>query len=416
MSPPLQSALGLLALIAGAWLVSERRRAFPWRLVIGGLALQLALGAALLHLPPFKRFFLTLNEVLLALEDATAAGTSFVFGYVGGAEPPFETGGPGTTFILAFQALPLVLVMSALSALLFYWRVLPLAVRGTSWLLRRALGIGGALGLGTAANIFVGMVEAPLLVRPYLRALSRSELFALMTVGMATIAGTMMVLYASIVGEVVPDALGHILTASIISAPAALVVADLMVPPGAGVAAGDLAPPQRAASSMDAVTQGALQGVELLLNIVALLIVLVALVSLVNIVLGLFPQIAGEPLTLQRLLGWLMAPVVWLIGIPWGEAQTAGALMGTKIVLNEFLAYMDLAALPERALSPRSELIMTYAMCGFANLGSLGIMIGGLGTMVPERRAEVVALGLKSILGGVLATLMTGAVVGLLTG
>jgi CNT family concentrative nucleoside transporter len=279
------------------------------------------------------------------------------------------------------------------------------------------MGIGGALGLGAAANIFVGMTEAPLLIRPYLRSMSRSALFGLMTCGMATIAGTVMVLYASVLGGAIEDALGHILTASLISAPAALMVAGLLVPHAADEPADeDAVLKHDYRGTMDAITRGTLDAIPLFLNIIAMLVVLVALVTLANQALGLLPQVFGEPLTLQRVLGWLMAPVVWLIGIPWAEAQTAGALMGIKTILNELLAYLELAGLAEGELSDRSRLIMTYALCGFANFGSLGIMIGGLGALAPERRGEIVALGMKSILAGTLATLMTGAVVGMLIG
>ncbi len=411
----LQSAFGIVVFLAFAWLVSESRKRFPWRIVLAGLALQFVLALALLKLPLFKGVFLTLNEVLGALEKATQAGTGFVFGYLGGASAPFAITDPASSFVLAFRALPLVLVVSALSSLLFYWRVLPWVVRMVSLMLRKALGIGGAVGLSAAADVFVGMVEAPLFVRPYLKAMDRGELFSVMTCGMATIAGTVMVLYASFLANVVPDAMGHILTASLVSTPGALLIAALMVPSGDASTAGELAPARTARSRMDAVTQGTLAGVELLINIVAMLLVFVALVSLANMLLGLLPDFAGQPLTLQRVLGWLMAPVVWLMGIPWAEATSAGALMGTKTILNELIAYLDLARLPAETLSPRSELIMTYALCGFANLGSLGILIGGLGTMVPERRDEIVALGPKAIVSGTLATLLTGAVVGVLT-
>jgi CNT family concentrative nucleoside transporter len=302
-----------------------------------------------------------------------------------------------------------------LSSLLFYWRVLPWLVRAVSHLLRKTLGIGGAVGLSAAADIFVGMVEAPLFVRPYLAAMSRGELFSVMTCGMATVAGTVMALYAGFLAPVVPDAMGHILTASLVSTPGALLIAALMVPAGETSTGGELKAPDSARSSMEAITQGTLAGVTLLINIVAMLLVFVALVSLTNLLLGLLPSVLGEPLSMQRILGWLMAPVVWLMGIPWAEATTAGSLMGTKTVLNELIAYLDLARLPAEALSPRSDLIMTYALCGFANLGSLGILIGGLATMVPERRADIVSLGPRAVLSGTLATLLTGAVVGVLT-
>jgi CNT family concentrative nucleoside transporter len=411
----LQATLGLAVLTGLAWLLSEDRRSVRPRLILAGLGMQLLLALLLLELPPAKALFLSLNRLVLALQEATLAGTSFVFGYIGGGDTPFETAYPENGFILAFRALPLLLVISALSALLFHWRVLPVMVRGFAWVLRKTLGIGGALGLGAAANIFVGMTEAPLLIRPYLAGMSRSALFGLMTCGMATIAGTVMVLYAGILGPAIPDAMGHILTASLISAPAALMVAGILVPhPIDEPADEDARLRHDYGGTMDAITRGTLDAIPLFLNIIAMLVVLVALVTLANLALGLLPDLLGAPLTLQRLLGWVMAPVVWLIGIPWAEAETAGALMGVKTVLNELLAYLELAGLPEGALSDRSRLIMTYALCGFANFGSLGIMIGGLGAMAPERRGEIVALGIKSILAGTLATLMTGAVVGIL--
>jgi CNT family concentrative nucleoside transporter len=414
VSPALQSAFGLLVLLVIAWAISENRRVVAWRIVLPGVALTLLLAVLLLKAPPLQQFFLALNDLLLALERATRAGTSLVFGYLGGAALPFETKPATSTFILAMRALPLVLVVSALSALLFYWRVLPWLVRMLSVVLEKTLGIGGAVGLSTAANIFVGMVEAPLVVRPYLARLNRGELFMVMTCGMAGVAGTVMVLYASILGPAVPDAIGHILAASIISAPAAIVVATLMVPPQGGPTPARLDVPSSARSAMDAITRGTVDGLQLLLNIVALLIVLVALVTLVNLGLGLLPAIGGEPLSLERLLGMVMAPLTWLAGVPWAEAQAAGALMGVKTVLNELVAYLQLAQLPDGALSPRSRVIMTYALCGFANFGSLGIMLGGLTAMVPERRDDIVSLGMRSIVSGTLATLVTAAAVGVI--
>jgi len=410
----LQGLFGLAVLIGFAWLLSEDRGGVRPRLIVAGVGLQFLLALALLKLPFVQQGFLALNALVTALQTATQAGTELVFGYLGGGSAPFEEAYPQNSFVLAFRALPLILVISALSALLFHWRLLPIAVRGFAWLLRRTLGTGGPLGLGAAANVFVGMTEAPLLVRPYLEGMSRSALFGLMTCGMATIAGTVMVLYASLLGGVIPDPLGHVLTASLINAPAALVVAGVLVPERDAAPETPVAIGRETRSAMDAITRGTLDAIPLWLNIIAMLIVMVALVSLANQALGLLPEIAGAPLTAQRLLGWLMAPVVWLIGIPWSEAVAAGSLMGIKTVLNELVAYLSLADLPEGALSERSRLIMTYALCGFANLGSLGIMIGGLGTMAPTRRPEIVALGMKSILAGTLATLMTGAVVGLL--
>jgi len=409
-----QSVIGLLTLAGIAWAISEDRRHIRLRTVITGLLIQIASAAIILKLPFFKDLFLLLNKAVIVLEKATTAGTSFVFGYLGGGPPPYEEKYPGAEFILAFRALPLVLVVSALSSLLFYWRILPYIVKGFSFMLQKTLDIGGAVGLGAAANIFVGMVESPLLIRPYLKEMTRSEIFTVMTCGMSTIAGTVMVLYASILKGIIPDVMGHILVASIISAPAAITVSSLMVPEKGKQTYGELVPPQTATGSMDAITKGTAEGINLLINIIAMLIVLVALVSLGNQLLDLLPKVAGKPITLQRLLGYIMSPIVWLMGVPWSEAKVAGILMGTKTILNELLAYAELSRLPEGVLSERSRLIMTYAMCGFANFGSLGIMIGGLGTMVPERRDEIVSLGLKSIVSGTLATCMTGAVVGIL--
>ncbi|MSO93282.1 MAG: nucleoside:proton symporter [Rhodospirillales bacterium] len=410
-----QSVFGVVALTALAWLLGEKRRMPPWRVIAAGLGLQFALALVLLFLPPVKAMFLVLNRAVAALQEATMAGTAFVFGYLGGGPLPYAETAPGASFVLAFQALPLVLVMSALSALFFYWRILPLVVRAFAWALERTLGVGGAVGVSAAANVFVGMVEAPLLVRPYLRGLSRGELFVVMTCGMASIAGTVLALYAAFLARVIPDAVGHLLIASLISAPAAIMVSQLMVPHEGPPTPGDLAPSEDAAgTAMDAITRGTVDGIGLLINIVAMLVVLVALVTLLNQALALLPAVGGMPIALERILGLAMAPVAWAMGVPWAEAQVAGHLLGVKTVLNELIAYLQLSRLPEGALSERSALIMTYALCGFANFGSLGIMIGGLAGMVPERRAEIVGLGLKSLVSGTIATCLTGAVIGVL--
>lgn len=414
MNPALQSALGFFALLALTWAISENRRAVPWRIVISGVILMVVMAALLLKVPLFKQFFFSLNDGLIALEKATQTGTAFVFGYLGGGALPFAEQPQTSSFVLAFRALPLILVVSALSSLLFFWRVLPFIVRAISAILEKTMGVGGAVGLSTAANVFVGMVEAPLVIRPYLQQMSRGELFIVMTGGMAGIAGTMMVLYASILGPVVPEAMGHILSASLITAPAAIVIAALMVPPVGAATAGTLDVAQESKSAMDAITRGTVDGLALLLNIIAMLIVLIALVTLANLALGVLPQFGGKAITLQRALGAVMAPLVWLMGIPWGEAAHAGALMGSKTILNEFIAYVEMAQLPPGVLSERSRVIMTYALCGFANFGSLGIMIGGLATMVPSRRDEIVSLGMRSIVSGTLATMTAGAVVGIL--
>ncbi len=426
----LQSAVGIFALLALTWALGESRRAVSLKQAAIGLSVTILTAAALIKLPFVTRGFGVINDAVGAISSASRAGTSFVFGYLGGGTLPFDLKTPGADFILAFQALPVVLVMSVLTTLLFYWRVLPPVVRGMAWLLERTLGVGGAVGLSTAANIFLGMVEAPLFIRPYLAQLTRSELFLVMTGGMAGIAGTVLVLYATLLAPLIPDAAAHFVIASVLGAPAAILISLIMVPETSArrtggiladprVASSDTRiagdPDMHASSTMDAIVKGTTTGLELLLNIVAMLIVLVALVYLANAVLGLLPDAGGAPISLQRMLGYAMAPVCWLMGLPWPQAVTAGSLMGTKTVLNELIAYVDLSKLGPDALDSRSRLIMLYAMCGFANFGSLGIMIGGLGTMAPARRDEINSLGLKSIVSGTLTTCLMGAIVGVLT-
>jgi concentrative nucleoside transporter, CNT family len=413
----IQSFFGIFALVALAFLISENRRLVSWRQAAIGLAVTFVLAVLMLKIPQLQSAFGVIGDAVDAIATATKAGTSFVFGYLGGGALPFELKTPGADFVFALQALPVVLVMSVLTTLMFHWGILPPIVRGFAWALERTLGVGGAVGLSTAANIFLGMVEAPLCIKPYLGRLTRSELFVVMTGGMAGIAGTVLVLYATILGNAIPDAAGHLVVASVLGAPAAILISLIMVPEKPeSRAAGDLeglAPV--ASNTMDAIVRGTTAGLELLLNICAMLIVLIALVHLVNAMLGLLPSVAGAPVTLERMLGIAMAPVCWLMGIPWREATTAGALMGMKTILNEFVAYLELAALPADALSPRSRLIMLYALCGFANFGSLGIMIGGLATMAPERRDDVVSLGFKSIVSGTLSTCLIGAIVGVVS-
>jgi concentrative nucleoside transporter, CNT family len=413
----LQSAFGIAALLAIAWALGENRCAVSIKQAALGLAVTILTAIVLIKIPVVARAFGAINGAVGAIASATRAGTSFVFGYVGGGTLPFDLKAPGADFILAFQALPIVLVMSVLTTLLFYWRVLPPIVRGMAWLLERTLGVGGAVGLSTAANIFLGMVEAPLFVRPYLPQMTRSELFLVMTGGMAGIAGTVLVLYATLLAPLIPDAAAHFVVASVLGAPAAILISLIMVPETSKqLTGGSLADPDmNASSTMDAIVKGTSAGLELLLNIVAMLLVLVALVHLANAMLSLLPEIGGAPISLQRVLGLVMAPVCWLMGLPWSQAITAGSLMGTKTVLNELIAYVDFSKLDASALDPRARLIMLYAMCGFANFGSLGIMIAGLGTMAPERREEINALGLKSIVSGTLTTCLMGAIVGVLT-
>jgi concentrative nucleoside transporter, CNT family len=427
----LQSMLGFAVLFAIAWALSEKRNAVQWRTVWGAIILQVVMFLILFKFPDvlakvlngiagrdwfpdFKQIASALNDALNGIANATREGTKFVFGFVGGADAPFQLkDGERQPFILATQALPLVIVVSALSSVLFYWKILPFIVNAFSWLLKKTIGVGGAVGVSTAANVFLGTVEAPLVIKPYIAKLTRGELFITMTCGMAGIAGTVMVLYGIILGPVIPDAIGHILIVSFVSAPAAIAFSALMVPHEGPVTEGTISTTHPVASTMDAVTQGTVEGVAIFINIVAMLLVLTALVALVNTIFGFLPQVAGKAITLQGVFGWVMAPVVWLTGIPWSEAPTAGALMGTKTVLNEFIAYLDLAKMGSTGLSERSRVIMTYSLCGFANFASLGIIIGGMGTMCPERRSEIIDLGYKCLVGGTLSTLSCGALVGI---
>ena len=420
----LQALLGLAVFIGLAVLFSEQRRMLNWQLLAAGLGLQFLVAFVMFRFELLQALLNALNRVVVAIADATEAGSLFVFGYLGGDPSnvayPFSVDNPEATVILAFRILPLILIFTVLSAILWHYRILPFIVRGFSIVLRRAMGVSGAVGLSAAANIFIGMVESPALIRPYIKRLTRSELFVVMSCGMATIAGTVMVLYSVILGEMIDNALAHILTASVISAPAAIMLALIMVPAvaedSAQIAGGDAVDISTDYHNvMDAIARGTSDGLKLTVNVGAMLLVFVALVALFNSALSLLPYSSDDPLTLQTILGWMFAPLVWLMGIPWQEAQLAGTLMGIKTALNELLAFLALVDLPAESLSDKSTIIMTYALCGFANFGSLGIMIAGLTGMCSERAHEIVALAPKSLISGTLATCMTGTIAGLLS-
>ena len=420
----LQALFGLVVFIGIAVLFSEQRRMLNWQLLAAGLGLQFLVAFVMFRFELLQELLNALNRVVIAIADATETGSLFLFGYLGGDPSnvayPFSIDNPEATVILAFRILPLILIFTVLSAILWHFRILPVIVRGFSVVLRRAMGVSGAVGLSAAANIFIGMVESPALIRPYIKGLTRSELFVVMSCGMATIAGTVMVLYSVILGEVIDNALGHILTASVISAPAAIMLALIMVPAApkdsAKIAGGDAVDISTDYHNvMDAIVRGTSDGLKLMVNVGAMLLVFIALVALFNSALLLVPYSSNDPFTLQTILGWMFAPLVWLMGIPWQEAQLAGTLMGIKTALNELLAFLALVDLPAESLSDKSTIIMTYALCGFANFGSLGIMIAGLTGMCSERTREIVALAPKSLISGTLATCMTGTIAGLLS-
>ena len=408
----MQALLGIVVLLGLAWLVGEDRRNVAFKGVALGVSIQFLIAAALLQLSPVRNTLLLANHLVYAIERATRAGTEFVFGFLGGAAPPFPVAEDNPIYIFAFRVLPQIIVFSVLVALLWYWRILPQIIRAFAWLLRRSLGVGGAVGVAAASSVFLGMVETPLVIRAYLKNLSRSEFFVVMTCGMSTVAGSIMVLYANVLRNVINGALGHILIASVVNVVGAIVVARIMIPSQESTAGGDLADALHYDGVMDAITRGTSDGLRLAVNVGAMLIALVSLVALVNgLIAGI--SVAGAPLTLERCMGWVFAPVAWLIGIPWREASQGGALLGTKLVLNELVAYIDLGRTPAGELSAQSRLILTYALCGFANFGSLGIMLGGIGALVPERRSELLSLAPKTLISGTIVTCVTGAIVGL---
>lgn len=414
MNDSLQGVLGLGVIIFICALFSSNRAAISPFLVLKSVGLQFLFALVLIKLPASQHLFWFLSKGITVLQEATRAGTSFIFGYIGGGQLPYAETVENASLILAFQILPMVIVVSVLSGLLIYWRILPMILQLMSLLLEKTLRIGGAAGLAIVANAFLGMVESPLLIKPYLARLSSSELFAVMIAGMATIAGSMMAIEATIISQVVPNAVGHLLSASLITLPAVVYISHLLMPNTGAVTSHDRAIDRGGNSVMDVVATSTQIGLQIVLNIVAMVIVVVALVYLLNAFLGLFPDLANRPISMERILGYVLAPVSWLLGIPWREAFQAGELLGAKTVLTEFIAYVRLSELPADALSLRSKTIITYALCGFANFISLGIMVTGLITMVPERRDEILRFGFKSLVAGSLATFTSACVVGVL--
>ncbi len=411
-----QGLIGLAAILLLAWAFSEDRANRPgWRWLGGALLLQLAIAVIVVRVPPIWAAVGVANQGVAAIEKATLVGSSYMFGYLGGAPLPFALAqGASPPLIIAFQILPLIIVFSALSALLWHWGILKALVRGLSWALRRTLGVSGVVGLGGGGTLFLGVVESPLVLRAWFATMSRSDLFAIMAMIMATISGAILVLYASTLGKVIPNAAGHLIVASLISLPAALMVARLMVP-GQPQSSEPAEPDLAYDGAIDAVVRGAMEGVHLMLAVIGIIITIFALVNLTDQILALAPHVDGAALSLKRMFGWIFSPFMWAIGVPWDQAPAAGALMGTKAILNEYVAYLDLAALPAGTLDPRSALIVTYALAGFANLASIGLLVSTIASLCPERRAEAAGLGVKSWIAGNFATLMTGAMIGLVT-
>ena len=408
----MQGLIGVIVFLTIAWALSERRKGVKIQEVLVGLGIQVLLAFFLLRVEVVREALLGLNYIVRAIEYATTEGTKVVFGFLGGDALPFELTADSAPYIFAFRVLPQILVFSVVIALLWYWRILPPIIRLFAAILRRGLGVGGAVGVSASASVFLGMVEAPMVIRAYLKNLSRSELFVVMTCGMSTVAGSIMVLYANLLGPIIEGALGHVLIASVVNVIGAVYIARLMVPSDSGSEAGDLVDSLKYESVMDAISRGASDGLRLVANVAVMVIILVSLVALCNFILGLIPL--ETPLTLQRMMGWLFAPIAWLMGISWIEASAAGSLLGTKLVLNELIAFMQLSEIGD-GLSAHARLIMTYALCGFTNFGSLGILIGGVGALAPERRSDLLSLGPKTLVSGTIVACLTGTIVGLIS-
>ena len=411
----LQSLFGLIVIIAACWGLSENKRAFPWKLALGAVAVQAGLVLALFATPGSQSVLAAVTSAVDGLSLASAKGAQFVFGYLAGGDQPYAVDNPSALFTFAFNVLPMILVISALSALLWHWKVLKWITHGFGILFQRTMGLGGASALAVAANIFLGMIESPIVIRAYLDRLTRSELFLMMVVGLATVAGSTMVAYATILHDVLPNAAGHVLVASIVSAPAGVLLARIIIPetPGQGGAQADYGSALKYDSAVDAIVKGTADGLMVVLNISAVLIVFVALVALANVMLGGF-WLFGDHVTVERLLGWVFMPVAWLTGVEWSEAGKAGWLLGVKLTLTEFVAFIELGKVPVADMSERTRMLMTYALCGFANIGSVGITVTGLSVLMPDRREEVLGMVWKALFAGFLATLMTAAVVGAL--
>ena len=413
----IQPIIGFFILLLLGAIFSENVKAIKIRYLVSAVVIQVLLALVLIKVPLVSNFFEYLSYGVMTLKEANDYGTSFVFVYWADNAPnaPFDITNSAGTFIFAFGGLTLIIVMSAISALLWHWRIIPVLVNALSVIFKKPLDVGVPVVLSATANIFLGQVEAPLLVRPYLASMSKNELLILMTVGMSTIAGSVMVIYTTMLSPIYGIGLiGHFLTASLISVPAAIMYANIIIPSETKTDFPADNSTKMYSGTMDALTRGTQAGIEIFLNVAAMLIVVMALVFLVNAILGVLPDVLGQPLTMERMFGWLFAPLAWCMGIPWTESQTAGELLGVKTILNEFVAYLYLADTNTYVLSEKSNLIMLYALCGFANFSSVGILLSGMSAMVPERRKDLIAVSIKALWAALLASCMTGFIVGIL--
>jgi CNT family concentrative nucleoside transporter len=413
----LQIIIGFIGLVCIAVPFSQNISSINYRHIFAAIILQIVLAFALLKIPFIVQIFAYLSEGVTALQAATQEGAEFVFGYLSNSSTsPFESSGTGNSMIFAFQILPLIIVISSLSALLWFWNILPLLIRAISKIFEKLFNIGGPIGLGATANIIMGQVEAPLLVRPYLSKMSEKELLILMTAGMSTVSGSIMIALVSMLAPQFPDInlIQHLVSASILSIPAAIMYANIMIPSSEVTNFDGNSVPKVYDSSMDAITRGTRDGLDICLNVGAILIAFIALVSLLNSLLDIFGGWVGiSDLSLQLILGYIFFPIVWLMGVPLSETLASAELLGLKTALNEFVAYGALANIEPGVLSDRSKLITLYALCGFANFSSVGILVSGISAMAPERKNDLIKVSLKALVGATLASCMTGLVIGI---
>ena len=413
----IQAIIGFIGLVCIAIPFSNNMSFINIKHIFAAIILQIFLAFALIKIPFIIQIFAYLSEGVTALQTATQEGAEFVFGYLSNAaELPFELSGYGNTMIFAFQILPLIIVISSLSALLWFWNILPMIIRAISKIFEKLFNIGGPIGLGATANIVMGQVEAPLLIRPYLSKMSEKELLILMTAGMSTVSGSIMIALVSMLNFQFPDVnlIQHLVSASILSIPAAIMYANIMIPSSEVTHFDGESVPKVYDNSMDAITKGTRDGLEICLNVAAILIAFIALVSLLNSLLGIFGNWIGiTELSLQLILSYLFFPIVWLMGVPLSETLASAELLGLKTALNEFVAYGALANIEPGILSDRSKLITLYALCGFANFSSVGILVSGISAMAPERKNDLIKVSFKALVGATLASCMTGLVIGI---
>ena len=409
-----RAVVGVFAIAGIAWLLSENKRKFPWKIVLGAIVMQYVFTLLLFGVPVIRAGLAGVNDGIDVLIRATREGTKFVFGPFIGDQVAWEklVGTPGPIFI--FQLLPLIIVIGSLSAILWHWGILKIITRGFAFLFQRTMGMGGPTSLSVAANIFMGQTEAPLLIKPYLKVMTRSELLIVMATGFATIAGSVLVVYVSLLRDTLPSIAAHLITVSIIASPAAVALSMIIVPETEKTSESSTETDFKYHSTMDAFATGATDGIAIIWNIATMLIAALALVYISNSVLGIIPAawVGGMPLSLDRILGWLFAPFMYMAGVPMEESSKAGSFVGMKTVFTEFYAFIELGKLPLDAMTERTRTLVTYAICGFANFGSMGILIGGLSIMCPERRPDFLSLAWKTLYAGTLATIMSAAVIG----